>query len=251
MIITKDKTKEIKKELSELNDCLKMSVQRAIKIGGLLIEQKEYLGHGNFLPWLESNFDMDDRTARRYMSIYKHKNKMDILSDLQEAYKQIEQIEYQEQKAQTQKDNKILFEYKKTGIKPEGWKRRHEHLYKKMLDDSEYEKRKEAAFNKNKKESEEKNKEYETVVKNLKESIDKDDEFIEQLKKMKEQTNEDSEIKETLRLSNRHENISQEIIFESLDDYLEAIPDTSRKIETAQNIIKYLRDKIVKLQVIK
>ncbi|WP_425497642.1 DUF3102 domain-containing protein [Hoeflea ulvae] len=30
---------------------------------------KEQIGHGNFLPWIEKEFDMSERTARRFMEV--------------------------------------------------------------------------------------------------------------------------------------------------------------------------------------
>lgn len=138
MNITNDRTQEIKKELSELNDCLKMSVSKAVRIGELLTEQKEFIGHGNFLSWLENNFDMSDKNAERYMKLWQYKNKIDKLSNLQEAYFQIETLEKQEKQKEEQEDNKKIFQYKKTGVKPEGWERKHDYQYKKMLDDTEY-----------------------------------------------------------------------------------------------------------------
>jgi hypothetical protein len=46
--------------------------------------------HGDFLPWLQANCSFSDRTARRYMVLYGHHDKLDSVSDLQEAYQQIE-----------------------------------------------------------------------------------------------------------------------------------------------------------------
>jgi hypothetical protein len=240
-----DRTKEIKKELAELNDCLKMSVQKAIMIGCLLLEQKEFVGHGNFIKWSETNLDISYDNVDRLIKRYIYQDKIRNLRNLQEADETIKQLEYQEKKLKEQEDNKIIFEYKRTGIKPEGWERRHEYIYKKCLDDAEYENRKQNIFeNKNKeqlKKEDERKKEFEK-------SIKEDDDLIDQLRNEISISKEDEKIKETLRLNNREDNLSQEIIFETLDDYIESIDSNSRKIETAQNIIKYLRNKIVIFQ---
>ena len=95
MHVTKDRTQEIKKELAELNTTLKMTVQKAIRVGQLLSEQKEFVGHGNFVKWIENNLDINERTVQRYMKLFEYQNKCDKLSDLQDAYKQIETIEAQ------------------------------------------------------------------------------------------------------------------------------------------------------------
>jgi hypothetical protein len=252
MNITKDRTQEIKKELSDLNDCLKMSVSKAVRIGELLTEQKEFVGHGNFLSWLESNFDMGERTARKYMLLYCHRDKTALNADLQKAYDQIETIEKQEKQKQEQEDNKKIFQYKKTGIKPEGWERRHDSQYKKMLDDGEYEKRRDSVFEQKKAKSAEKENEFNFNQSRLKDSIKDDENLINRLLQMKTESQKSVvdilEHKEKLKLCVKSEDNIQTAIFLLLDEYIDKIKDGSRKIETAQNIIKYLRDKIVKIQ---
>ncbi len=48
--------------------------------GGII---KESLPHGQFLPWIEAEFGMGDRTARRFMDVARvFGSKMDSLSDL-------------------------------------------------------------------------------------------------------------------------------------------------------------------------
>lgn len=41
----------------------------AIEAGQALIAAKAQVGHGNWLPWLEANFDDSERTAQRYMMV--------------------------------------------------------------------------------------------------------------------------------------------------------------------------------------
>lgn len=86
LVTTNDKTQEIKKELAELNQSLKMTVRKAIYVGQLLIEQKEYVGHGNWLPWLERNVDLSERTAQKYMNLYAYRDKTAKIADLQTAF---------------------------------------------------------------------------------------------------------------------------------------------------------------------
>lgn len=232
------RTQQIKNLLSELNQTLKMSVQKAIEIGRLLSEQKNELEHGQFLPWLESNFEMSERFAQDCIRFYKHKEKTAKLADLQAARDCVQQIEWQEKKQQEEEDNRKIYEFKKTGKKPDGWERRHDYLYKKALDDNEYEKRKAQAFQEKKKADD-----------NFKASIQDSDEIIDRLTGLREQASEDRELKETLKLNSRRENVSQEVMFETIDDYLNEISDVSRRIETAQNLIKYIRNKVVQFQV--
>lgn len=52
--------------IRKLNECAKMAV---VEIGKHLIEMKEVLGHGNFLPWIESEFRWSERAARNFMQV--------------------------------------------------------------------------------------------------------------------------------------------------------------------------------------
>ena len=95
MHVMKDRTQEIKRELAELNTTLKMTVQKAIRVGQLLSEQKEFVGHGNFVKWIENNLDIGQVTAHKYMNLYQYQNKISLSENLQDAYKQIETFEAQ------------------------------------------------------------------------------------------------------------------------------------------------------------
>ena len=115
MNLTKDRTQEIKKELAELNQSLKMSVQKAIRVGQLLTEQKEFIGHGNFISWIEDNIDIGQVTAHKYINLYKHQSKISLSENLQGAYQQIETIERQEKQSAETRKRTLIDEYKRTG----------------------------------------------------------------------------------------------------------------------------------------
>jgi hypothetical protein len=76
---------------AELETLGKTALGKAIEAGNLLRECKETMAHGEWLPWLTSNFHFSDRTARRWMKIAEAKAsgllKMDTVSNLAEAYK--------------------------------------------------------------------------------------------------------------------------------------------------------------------
>lgn len=225
--LTNNRVIEIQTLLSELNQALKMSVGKAIRIGQLLSEQKTDMGHGEFLPWLESNFEMSERTAQKYMMLYRHRDKTALNADLHEAYEQIEYIEKKEKEEQRQQNEALIRERLKTGEKPEGWNRATEYQFKKRVDDEAYKERKNKAFN---------------------EKQNKDDRLKQAIDIFTQDNSEKIAVKEKLKLNTRKDNNSQEAILEILDEYLGGIFDMSRKIETAQNIIKYLRSIIVTLQ---
>lgn len=49
------------------------ALAHAIKAGEHLLEAKQYLKHGEWLPWLRDHTDIPERTAQLYMCLAKHK----------------------------------------------------------------------------------------------------------------------------------------------------------------------------------
>ena len=76
---------------NEIDGHLRMSLEKAIRIGELLTEQKDSLKHGEFTPWIKDNLPFTDRTARNYMRLYKQKDRLktETVSDLKSAYQLI------------------------------------------------------------------------------------------------------------------------------------------------------------------
>jgi hypothetical protein len=59
------------------------TVQDVIEIGRELIAVKNRLGHGNFLPWIDREFKMTDKSAERFMSVAEQfGDKFDSVSNL-------------------------------------------------------------------------------------------------------------------------------------------------------------------------
>lgn len=87
-LIESKRIEEIKKLHFEIMGNLKISLQNAIKIGELLVEQKKSMRHGEFIPWIEKNLPFSDRTARNYMRLFREKDRLktETVSDLKEAY---------------------------------------------------------------------------------------------------------------------------------------------------------------------
>jgi hypothetical protein len=74
---------EIRAFVKELiREVAKRTVQGIVLIGQWLSEVKEQLPHGEWLPWLKSQFGWTDCTARRFMSVY-DAFKSDNLSNLE------------------------------------------------------------------------------------------------------------------------------------------------------------------------
>lgn len=61
---------------NEIAGHLKMSLEKAIRIGKLLTEQKTSLKHGEWLSWIKANLPFSDRTARVYVRCFDNKDKL-------------------------------------------------------------------------------------------------------------------------------------------------------------------------------
>lgn len=83
----KSRAEEIVRLHHEVAADLRQSLAKAIRIGALLRKQKDSLKSGQFTPWVEANLPFTDGTARRYMMIYREKDKLkaDSIFDLREA----------------------------------------------------------------------------------------------------------------------------------------------------------------------
>jgi hypothetical protein len=60
----KTPARTLKTIVGEIRGTLRNDVASIIKRGQLLLEAKEQVEHGKWLPWLEENFDMAERSAR-------------------------------------------------------------------------------------------------------------------------------------------------------------------------------------------
>jgi hypothetical protein len=62
----------------ELRAAFKHEADNVIKIGSLLLEVKAKLGHGKWLPWLEKEFSMSERSANRYMKDFEFAKSVNV-----------------------------------------------------------------------------------------------------------------------------------------------------------------------------
>lgn len=89
--LTTTKIDRIRALAAELDQLGRTALEKAIEAGNLLTECKAAVPHGEWLPWLESNFAFTDRTARRWMKVSEDsksgKLKSDTVSNLAEAYR--------------------------------------------------------------------------------------------------------------------------------------------------------------------
>ena len=236
----RDKTEEIKKELAELTQSLKMTVHKAIYVGQLLTEQRKYLGHGNFVPWIEANFQMGQASAYRFIKLFDHSDKITNLGNLQDAYKQIETLEKQEKMTTDERNRSLIAEYRKTGVKPEGWDRSLDYVIQR---DKEAGVKQKERIEKTFQDREDRAKDYQTEYK-LNDTTYSDalrsasDSLIKKL-------DQQAEWKEKIRLSDGGKD---DAFMDAIIEYFETLPDDNRRIEACNNIIKICRNISVELQ---
>ena len=65
---------EIAKLHGEIYGAFKTSLEKAIRVGELLTEQKQNLRHGEFTSWVKNNLPFTDRTAQIYMRFYSERD---------------------------------------------------------------------------------------------------------------------------------------------------------------------------------
>jgi len=79
-IVPAGDTRQLVREVNRLhNDIFAImlhSIQKAIRVGELLVQLKIRVGHGNWRRWIEGNLKFSHRTARRYLYIFQNREKI-------------------------------------------------------------------------------------------------------------------------------------------------------------------------------
>lgn len=207
------RTSQIKGLLTEISGILKMSVSKAIKIGELLSEQKKELAHGEFLPWLEKNVSISERSARNYMKMFEYKTKTATVADLSSAYRLVEDIENQKRVERVIADPQKESEYQK---------RLAESFTKKQQGYTE-------KLNQAKAESEQEKAHNDFISDTVKDALDS--------------------LKKAESMSLGENNYLQHNIFQAIDLYIEKFNTPSDKIMAGHNIIKHIKEIINSNQV--
>lgn len=76
---------KIKRLHLEASKAVKASLKLEVELGRLLVAEKDKLRHGEFGKWIELNFDFSQRSANHYMNVYRHRDKLETVSNLREA----------------------------------------------------------------------------------------------------------------------------------------------------------------------
>jgi len=224
---------ELNRLHQQIERSLRRTVQDAIRAGKILTTVKDSLDHGEFLPWIEENCRFSDETARKYMGLFRHQNKIQSSWNLQDAYQKVAQIETAEKQSEEKKARVRVMEYLKTGKKPDGWRR--------GTDDklAEAEKKRQDKIEESRKKLKEERERREKET----DPFDEVEELL--LEEIVEKEQQRQTFKERIRLSQAGE---KDAFIDALMDYLDELDSDSRRIEACQNIIKVCRNIAVELQ---
>jgi Protein of unknown function (DUF3102) len=74
----------ISEHIDAANAATRRGLEHAIVAGALLIEAKELVAHGEWLPWLQANCRLSERQARTYMRLARHRHRLEsaVTADL-------------------------------------------------------------------------------------------------------------------------------------------------------------------------
>jgi len=60
----------------EVESSARSTVQSAVELGGMLLEKKSDLPHGDWLPWVRAHFEGSERQAQRFIQLYRERDKL-------------------------------------------------------------------------------------------------------------------------------------------------------------------------------
>jgi len=236
-----------------LRNKAKLLISDAIEIGKLLSEAREKSEANNFEKWTSDNVNFSKMTVYNYISIFNYKNQITQAENLTAAYKLIETLEAQKKQSETAKAYKRVDEYKKTGVKPDGWRRgTDDKLAKEETDrDARIKAVKQDALKRDE-EKQKKEQEREKQKIDWDAKIEKDRIRSERLHSETEAVirglGKRAAFKEKIRISAEGIN---DPFQDALIDYLEGIDNDNRRIEACYNIIKICKKIAVELQKVK
>jgi hypothetical protein len=238
---------EIKRLHDEIASDFANTLVRAIRIGELLSEQRDKCTtthtFATFEKWLnDSNFDFNRQTAYQYIGVYENRKRINA-PDLNTAYKQLADLRAKERQSETQKANSRVAEFRKTGVKPEGWRRGTDD--KLLKEDQERDKRINDHFEEVKRRESERQQEQrraETERAQTAQDIELlSRHFADEAETVKKRV----EFKEKIRLS---ADGMKDPFQDAILDYLDTLESDNRRIEACYNIIKICKRIAVELQ---
>lgn len=70
-LVAQSTVNELNHHHRKANAAARLALEHAKEAGRILQETKAALPHGAWGPWLKQNFEGSERTARRYMQVYR------------------------------------------------------------------------------------------------------------------------------------------------------------------------------------
>lgn len=235
---------ELNRLHGQIEGKLRSTVEDAIRAGEILTQVKERVGHGEFLQWVRKNAEFEERTAQRYMQLFVYRDKCVSVSDLQSAYKQVESLEAQAKRTESQRAADRVRHYLKTGEKLEGWRRGTDD--KIVEEERARAERIEAAKAKMQEAADRREQEEKRRAESRASWSATEDMLRKAAEIHVEHSAKRRQFKERIKLSQSGES---DAFIDALMDYLDEMENDSRRIEACQNIIKVCRNIAASLQV--
>ena len=69
----------IRDHLEAAEQATRRGLEHAIAAGALLIEAKELVDHGEWLPWRQANCRISERRAQTFMRLARHRHKLETI----------------------------------------------------------------------------------------------------------------------------------------------------------------------------
>ena len=241
----KETAQWLNEQQSRMEKGTRLLLDIALSIGEMLAGLQ--MSHSEtFAEWVEKNLDFSRPTAYRYISLFNHKNQISEASNLNEAYKLIETLDAQKKQSETARAYQRVDEYRKTGVKPQDWRRgTDDKLVKEAVD-------RDARINAFKNTGEKKKEEQEKIEQERAEKEQEQqrqkaetDSLLHFLGQNINEQKKRSEYKEKIRLS---ADGSTDPFNDAIIEYIAGLENDNRRIEACYNIIKICKRIAVGLQ---
>lgn len=203
-----------------IQDKMRTSVADAIEIGRLLSNEKDRLGHGNYLLWVKT-LSFSQVTAYNYVSLFKYKDKITNTVNLSKAYQIATKAEQEAQQQERKRHEALIQQRDETGEKPKGWNRSTDYIAKKQRDNAEIRQQ---------------------MDEKPEESAPLSSDEIDRVLDASERAVEREKAHAHLNLSSYADNANQADMFAAIERYINTFDNASRQLEATHNLIKKLKE---------
>jgi len=223
----------VNSQLVRMERGTRLLLDTALNVGKVLFLARGKSDQAVFTEWFNKNIILPKSTAYDYMKLGQYEKEITQAQNLNEAYKMIETLQAQEKQSETTKANQRVAEYRKTGVKPDGWRRgTDDKLAKEEAErDARIEAVKQDALKRGE-EKQESERKREEQKRDMNREIERDNALINQTVK---ELQKRADFKEKIRLS---ADGKKDPFQDAIIDYLNELESDSRRIEACFNIIK-------------